>query len=181
MSFHSSQSWFDISKLWLNDSNFLDVTSKSFGLWFIDCLIIPWCYAKFVMAIYYFTVIVQFSLVDNKLTQSDQISAKYLWKNWNKPRIGSLLKGKEGINFCFQVWLRFDFPQSGDPWNKPWYGKASPYSMYWTSGVSVRWETLRNSRYHWAWGRWPGMSATPTRSGTIEELFNDWSASLRRK
>ena len=63
----------------------------------------------------YFTVIVQFSLVDNKLTQSDQISAKYLWKNSNKPRIGSLLKGKEGINFCFQVWLRFDFPPLGDP------------------------------------------------------------------
>ena len=29
----------------------------------------------------YFTVIVQLRLVDNKLTQSDQISAKYLWKN----------------------------------------------------------------------------------------------------
>ena len=32
----------------------------------------------------YFTVIVQFRLVDNKLTQSDQISVKYLWKNLYK-------------------------------------------------------------------------------------------------
>ena len=63
----------------------------------------------------YFTVIVQFRMVDNKLTQSDQISAKYLWKNSNKSRIGSFLKGKKGINSCFQVWLRFDFPPSGDP------------------------------------------------------------------
>ena len=51
----------------------------------------------------YFTVIVQFRMVDNKLTQSDQISAKYLWKNSNKPRIGSFLKkARRALIFAFK-------------------------------------------------------------------------------